>query len=120
MKINWLADCDNVSTCTTRSNFIVVDDDHSLGSFGFSTSIVSFNTTTEVHDFGKDQCSDFSFKEMPVATDEAIAKEKTRDHLPTDDESSAENPHCSSAHATVFEHTINQVFTTNELKGVEG
>ena len=76
VRINWLIDRDNISTGMTGSNFIAVDDDHSIGSFVSSTSRVSFNTTSEVRDFAKYQCSNFSFKETSVTTDDATVKEK--------------------------------------------
>ena len=80
MELNWFIDCDDISIGTTGSNCIAVDDDHSIGSFVSSTSRVSFNTTPEEHNYTKDQCSNFIFKETSITTDEAIAKKHIITH----------------------------------------
>ena len=53
MDINWLVDCYDVSLSMTGSNFILVVDDFSAGSFQSKTSRVSFNNVTEASTYKK-------------------------------------------------------------------
>ena len=62
MELNWLMYCDNISMSTTRSNFIVVDEDHSIGLSVSSTRRFSFNTTPETHNYAKDNVAILALK----------------------------------------------------------
>ena len=53
MKLKRLVAFDEISICANGSNFVAVDDDHSIGSFVASNIRVSFDTTPEANNFVK-------------------------------------------------------------------
>ena len=55
-----LIDCDKISIGTTGSDFIVVEDDNSIGIFVSKSGTVSFKEVPEVFNFEIDSNSTFS------------------------------------------------------------
>ena len=67
MELKWLIDCDSISICATRSSFLEVEDDVSIGFFTTRSNRASFNETPEVRDFEIDKRSDFYSNESSAS-----------------------------------------------------
>ena len=99
--IDWLIDCDNISLSTTGSNFIVVEDDESIGSFKTTSNRVSFNPVLDVRTFIKDHNNASSKAAVTHTMTNANAFTKTSS-APTHEHSTQHNTKCND-NATMLE-----------------